>query len=156
MKVDLSKIKPVYVDKITSTVDKCKKYIQDKAYSEMYEFLPDSIIRSLVTSILYASDIDPLKYMKEVPARFLAHNPCVYGDVIIPDNIRRIDGTAFYNCTGMKSITIPNNVTSIGGLVFHGCTGLTSVTIGNGMTGIGMYAFDGCTSLTNITFNGTK
>ena len=34
---------------------------------------------------------------------------------------------AFYNCTGLTSITIPNSVTSIGDRAFYGCSGLTSV-----------------------------
>ncbi|GBU28068.1 leucine-rich repeat [Treponema sp. R8-4-B8] len=55
---------------------------------------------------------------------------------------------AFYNCTGLTSVTIPNSVTSIGNYAFSGCSGLTSVTIGNGVTSIGGSAFSGCTGLT--------
>ena len=62
-----------------------------------------------------------------------------------------IAGDAFYNCSGLTSVTIPNSVTTIGNWAFYGCSGLTSVTIGNGVTSIGNYAFYGCSSLASIT-----
>ena len=42
-----------------------------------------------------------------------------------------IGDSAFYNCTGLTSVTIPDSVTSIGQYAFYGCTGLTSVTFEN-------------------------
>ena len=43
----------------------------------------------------------------------------------------------------IKDLVIPNSVTSIGNYAFYNCTGLTSVTIGNSVTSIGGDAFDG-------------
>ncbi|MFY9189560.1 MAG: S-layer homology domain-containing protein, partial [bacterium] len=65
--------------------------------------------------------------------------------------VTTIGDEAFYECTGLTSITIPNSVTSIGTDAFSGCTGLTSITIPNSVTSIGMDAFSGCTGLTSIT-----
>lgn len=59
--------------------------------------------------------------------------------------------SAFYNCSGLTSITIGNGVKIIGNDAFYNCTGLTSVKIGNGVTGIGDFAFRNCTGLTSIT-----
>lgn len=39
-----------------------------------------------------------------------------------------IGGGAFYNCSGIASLTIPNSVTSIGDDAFYGCIGLTSLS----------------------------
>ncbi|MBO7683815.1 MAG: leucine-rich repeat protein [Kiritimatiellae bacterium] len=65
--------------------------------------------------------------------------------------MRSIGQYAFYNCSGLTSVTIPDSVTSIGSSAFSGCSGLTSVTMPDGVTSIGSYAFDGCSGLTSVT-----
>ena len=66
-------------------------------------------------------------------------------------SVTSIEGYAFYDCSGLTSITIPNSVTSIGGSAFYYCSGLTSITIPNSVTSIGYLAFSGCSGLTSIT-----
>ena len=82
------------------------------------------------------------------------------GNVAIPEEVTymnrtrkvtSIGGSAFYDCTGLTSVTIPNSVTSIGGSAFNGCSGLTSVTIPNSVTSIGKSAFYYCSGLTSVT-----
>ena len=82
------------------------------------------------------------------------------GDITIPESVIYYGDTyevtsiapyAFYDCSGLTSVTIPNSVTSIGRSAFYGCSGLTSVTIPNSVTSIGDYAFCGCSSLTSVT-----
>ena len=70
---------------------------------------------------------------------------------VIKDGVTTIGDYAFYNCTGLTSVTIPNSVTSIGDYAFAVCTGLTSVTIPNSVTSIESYAFSACTGLTSVT-----
>ncbi len=54
-----------------------------------------------------------------------------------------IGSSAFWNCTGLTSITIPNSVTSIGYGAFRDCTSLTSVTIeAETPLTLGSYAFN--------------
>ena len=81
------------------------------------------------------------------------------GDIVIPSqtsidgkvyNVTKVRHYAFYECTGLTSITIPNSVTSIGDYAFDGCSGLSSVTIPNSVTIIGQGAFSSCSSLTAI------
>lgn len=73
---------------------------------------------------------------------------------VIPSGITDIDNEAFYNCSGLTSITIPNSVTSIYSEAFYGCSGLTSITIPSSVTWISWQAFKG-TNLTNAYFDDT-
>ena len=70
---------------------------------------------------------------------------------IIGDGVTHIGSYAFYNCSGLTSVTIGNSVTSIGSGAFYGCSGLTSVTIPNSVTKIGSYAFAECSGLSTVT-----
>ena len=82
------------------------------------------------------------------------------GDITIPASftynnteysVVSIENEAFYNCSGLTSITIPNSVTSIGDSAFYHCSSLTSITIPNSVTSIGSGAFEYCSELTSIT-----
>ena len=61
-----------------------------------------------------------------------------------------IGSRAFYNLTGIKSITLPESVTSIAYGAFYGCTNLTNITMTDSVTSIGDYAFYGCSKLESI------
>ena len=71
--------------------------------------------------------------------------------VTIPNSVMSIGNSAFRGCSRLTSITIPNSVTSIEGGTFYGCSGLSSITIPNSVTSIGSSAFNGCSSLTSVT-----
>ena len=73
--------------------------------------------------------------------------------VTIPDGVTSIGGDAFSGCAALTSVTIPSSVTEIGGSAFSGCTGLTSVTIPDSVTSIGDSVFSGCTALTAVTIS---
>ena len=67
-------------------------------------------------------------------------------NLIIPDDVTSIKDYAFYNCSGLSSVTIPNSVTSIGSCAFYDC-GLVSAVIGSGVTQISQDAFGKPSSL---------
>ncbi len=69
----------------------------------------------------------------------------------IPNSVTTIESYAFYNCTGLTSVTVPSSVTEIGSDAFEGCSGLTEVTIGDGVILIKEWAFYSCTGLTSLT-----
>ena len=68
---------------------------------------------------------------------------------IIPNSVTSIGNGAFYNCSGLTSVTIPNSVTSIDDSAFLGCSKLTTVKIGNGIQYI-YPAFYNCPELTDV------
>ena len=102
---------------------------------------------------IYYRILSEANEMVKVTYRGDKYNSCdeeYTGSVVIPENvtysgtrysITSIGDYAFYECTGLTSITIPNSVTSIGSYAFCDCTGLTSVTIPNSVTSIGDCAF---------------
>jgi len=68
----------------------------------------------------------------------------------VPDSVKIIADSAFYDCTGLTSIITQNGVSVIGSDAFGCCTGLNSINIGIGVTTFEDMAFDGCTGLTQI------
>ena len=71
--------------------------------------------------------------------------------VTIPDSVTSIGESAFSNCSSLTSIIIPNSVTSIREFAFSNCRGLTSITIGSSVTSISPNAFVVCNGLISIT-----
>lgn len=57
---------------------------------------------------------------------------------------------AFGENANLKTVTIPNSIKSIGNSAFYNCSGLTSITIGNSVTSIGSEAFRYCSNLNKV------
>jgi len=81
------------------------------------------------------------------------------GSVVIPQSVTyngvkysvtSIGNWAFFECSGLTSVTIPSSVTTIGYYAFYGCSDLTSIAIPESVTSIGSSAFYGCSGLTSI------
>lgn len=67
--------------------------------------------------------------------------------VIIPSTVTRLDDSAFYLCTELKSLTVPQNVKKIGERCFSWCQSLETVYLPDSITEIPDYCFNYCTSL---------
>ena len=61
------------------------------------------------------------------------------------------DSPATQKKDNVKKVVIQEGVTSIGNFAFYNCTGLTSISIPKSVTSIGTYTFSGCGNLTEIT-----
>ena len=75
----------------------------------------------------YDNQPDGLVYTGKVAYKYKGTLP-ENAHITIKEGTLGIAGSAFYNCTGLTSVTIPGSVTTIGDEVFAYCSGLTSVT----------------------------
>lgn len=73
----------------------------------------------------------------------------------IPDGIKVISETAFYENETLKSITIPNSVIRIDDYAFNEAKALENITIPNSVKEIGPNAFRYCVKLKSITLPNT-
>ena len=83
-------------------------------------------------------------------------NSAFYGcsglkSINIPDSVTSIGHDAFMNCTRLTFVNIPENVTEIGHQAFYGCSGLISVVLHNGLTTIDLSTFCSCPKLESVT-----
>lgn len=76
----------------------------------------------------YNNQPDGLVYAGLVAYKYKGTMP-TNTDIVIKEGTKSIVEWAFYNCSGMSSISIPNSVTYIGEDAFSRCSGLTSVHI---------------------------
>lgn len=67
-------------------------------------------------------------------------------EVIVPDGVEYIEKYAFYNCTGLKSITLPDSIKFIREYAFYNDAKLENIDLSN-VEAIGARAFEGCESL---------
>ena len=70
---------------------------------------------------------------------------------VVPDEVKKIGGTSFWQCSTLTSIRIPEGVTSIDYAAFGGCTALVTVTLPDSVKTIDRWAFWSCISLTSVT-----
>ena len=72
-------------------------------------------------------------------------------ELVIPEEITRINSNAFYGCSSITSVSVGDNVTEIGWYAFRNCASITSVTLGDNVTLIGRGAFNHCRLLSTLS-----
>ena len=72
-------------------------------------------------------------------------------EVIIPDGVRIIGGSAFHSHDSLEKIVLPNGVEAIGDLAFAYCENLKYIYFPEGLKRIEKDAFNGCSKLESIT-----
>lgn len=71
-------------------------------------------------------------------------------EIVIPDNVLKVEKGAFCNCDSLKTVTIGNKVKSIGEWCFYDNNVLETVSIGKRVNTIGKACFLKCISLKEI------
>lgn len=79
-----------------------------------------------------------------------AFAPADLSEYTIPNYVKVIGGSVFFECKSLKTVTIPDDATTIGDKAFAG-SGITNIVIPNRVTTIGNSAFSGCNYLDDIT-----
>ena len=68
----------------------------------------------------------------------------------IPNSVTRIDDSAFWSCTNLKTLILPPDLTSIPNGLATFSNKITEISIPNKVTSIGNGAFQACHSLTSV------
>ena len=71
-------------------------------------------------------------------------------ELVIPEGVTSIEGSAFRGFGSITSVTMPRSVVYIGDYAFANCVALKSVTVSDGVTRIDMCAFQGCAELESV------
>jgi hypothetical protein len=72
------------------------------------------------------------------------------GDVVIPEGVTKIDGSAFWSMGNLTGIVIPETVVSIGNCAFESCWRLTALSLPASVREIGQYTFRRCGHLQQV------
>ncbi len=78
-------------------------------------------------------------------------NDTLITDLVVPDEVTKVNDLAFYGFDGLMSVYMHDGVEYIGHNAFENCSNLTDLTIGSSMADFERSAFFGCNALTNIT-----
>ena len=70
--------------------------------------------------------------------------------VTIPDSVKYIGHSAFYNCSALVSISLPNSLLTVSPLTFGFCDSLTSVSVPDSVCSISSLAFGETTALKSL------
>ncbi len=70
--------------------------------------------------------------------------------IVLPENLVRIEKAVFYGCSSLLDISIPDSVTSLGEKAFYGCASLETLQIGKGVEELNRDMFVGCRALRTI------
>lgn len=122
------------LQKINNLSEPLKKFLSDPKIQELFRACDFSTLYKKLgtnspdlTELLNDLNINPLDYLDYIPKYFLAWTGIESID--IPNHIKEINASAFYNCVSLMSITIPDSVTSIGINAFYGCSKLQNIYI---------------------------
>lgn len=74
-------------------------------------------------------------------------------DLVIPEEVTKINSYAFCGASGIKSVTIKGGVTSVGLYAFYRCEELKEVKIGKSVNYIDEKAFYGCAFIESIYYD---
>ena len=110
-------------------VNEFEKLIDDNNFTELYKKARElGVNLNELGRMFYGAGIDPLAYMTEVPAEFLANNHDLI-EINIPEGITKLCDSCFYDCINVKEVILPKSVTYIDGWALAAMDKLEEITI---------------------------
>jgi len=84
--------------------------------------------------------------------------PCMFENsgithLVLPENLQKIEGNAFYGCAKLETVNIPKKLTYMGSAIFNGCVSLKEFSMPKNITQVQELFFEGCTSLSDVTLH---
>lgn len=70
-----------------------------------------------------------------------AFDGATFETIVLPDKLKEIGNTAFYNCSKLKSLDIPESVTTLGRWIVYNCSSLESIALHEGLTTLSQSTF---------------
>lgn len=127
-----------------------KDLISTKQYQKFLEDCPESI-HTEVVNMLLAANINFLPYMQDIPEILFANDVNLPETLILPNNIKKINGLAFYENDNIKHIEIPGSVKVIEYNAFAHCENLETLEIKDGVQALGPNIIEGTSKLKSLT-----
>lgn len=110
-------------------VNEFEQLIEDNNFTELYKkALELGVNLNELGRMFYDAGIDPLEYMTEVPAQFLANNHDLV-EITIPEGITKLCDSCFYDCVNVKEVILPKSVTHINEWALAAMDKLEEITI---------------------------
>ena len=121
--------------------------------------LPDSLNQFGSSIFLNCSSLEEIRFS----ASLVEINSDWKGDanlsslkkVILPEGIKKVGESAFYNCVALEKIILPYGLNEIGEYAFGMCGSLKEITFPEGLTKLGNGALSECIRLEKINFPST-
>lgn len=117
----------------------------EKSFSSIHLLTP------YLSSLFLNSGINPLRYMNEVPAHYLAGSNVE--SIIIPNNITKINHNAFRDCFYLSKVKLSDRLETIEEGAFYDCYRLQTIEIPKTVKTIKRNAFP---DLHYVDYRGTK
>lgn len=116
--------------------------------------LPDSLTKIGSNAFFYTLSLKELSLpssLTTIETNAFYHSSI--SELILPNGLKEIGGTAFANCPNINAIHFPESLLSIGDNAFLECASLAEISIGKSVQSIGKTAFGLCLALQSISVN---
>ena len=124
--------------------DDILELIDNEDWEELNHIIPEELILNFIHVVQEGLGINLIGrdklFSPIIPAEYFK-NAELPDRVAIPNGIKKIGESAFFECKSLKNVIIPTSVTSIEGYAFSYCSSLTSIVIPDSVTSIGDGAF---------------